>query len=298
LDISNTAIAYLPEDLKCANIDISNTQIKRFDTSVFLSDHAPETTRHLKACHSGLKKIVGKPHFRQLDLEGSTIKTLPGGLRVDDELCVSDTSVREISTAMIIGSLVAINCDLKIDLAVIRGYVDLRRSHVSMPETFTCGLAYLVGTTFRDVRCIKAATIHFGDGPIPVDLVAEKIDFALREDTRIDGNVVADTIAVRASVEFLGLGVSASHVRIGWGDCIPLADAREIISRHGDLRTASKSVGITTGPAGSGKSNTVALALSSMYERPRFGRNIITIEDPPAYHIPVIRVDRPRVAVG
>jgi hypothetical protein len=298
LDISRTAVTHLPEDLKCANIDISNTEIKRFDTSVFLFDQASETTRHLRACHSELEEIVGDPHFGRLDLEGSAITTLPTELRVDGELCVSKTSINSMSAGMVMGSLVANNCDLTIDVADIGGYVDLRNSRVSMPQTFTCGLAYLVGTTLRDVRTIKAKTIHFGDGQISVSLVADKVDFTTRGDTRIDANVVADIIEVRESVEFLGEGVSASHIRLGWGDCIPLADAREIISKHGDLRTASKSVGITTGPTGSGKSSIFAAALSSMYEHPRFGRNIITIEDPPEYFIPRIQVGRPRVAAG
>ncbi|MBY3157288.1 hypothetical protein HFO56_33730 [Rhizobium laguerreae] len=293
LDISHTAIEQLPDDLRCRHIDISHTRVKRFDTSVFLNDEGSRTSPNLRAFSSGLAQIVGTPHFRNLNLTGTKITVLPEDLQVEIWLDISHTAIGEISSTTKIGSLAAAGCRLRIDLPKIDGSVELSGSHVSLPEAFTCGTANFMGATITGGCRIEASTIKFGDGPIP-DLVAQNIDFLSRKETCIDGNIAADVIEVRPDVEFIGEGVSAETVRICWNEGISLAEARELLLKNGNLRSTSKGVKIVTGPMSGGKSSTLMRALSALNPTERFGRNIITIEDPLQH----MRVVRPRLAAA
>ncbi|MCV9964148.1 ATPase, T2SS/T4P/T4SS family [Pararhizobium sp. BT-229] len=299
LDIGRTAVDHLPEDLRCGNINISHTKIKRFDTSVFLFDEDPNKNRYLGAASSGLLEIVGKPHFRRLDLTGAMITALPEGLEVTENLDISSSAISEITREMKVGSLTASQCQLRIDLERIDGPVKLTNSSVSMCEEFSCGsTVYLNGATVRNARIIKAEVITFANGPIPTTLVAHSVDFQSRTERRIDCDVIAGSIVVRPDVEFLGEGVSAETVRVGWGaTAISIAEARELLLKEGSLRSCMKDgINIISGPIGSGKSSALLAALSRMSRAN--DRNYITIENPPEYVFPNMRIVRPRVAGG
>jgi hypothetical protein len=296
LDISRTSIDHLPEDLRCANIAISHTRIKRFDTSVFIHDKDPNRNRSLNASSSDLEEIAGKPHFSALNVAGAKIMALPDGLEVVGNLDISNTAISEITSAAKIGSLDARQCELRIDLDRIEGSVYLGSSNVSLPEEFSCGSIILHGAKLRNVRRITASTIALGGGPIPAALVAKSIDFLSRDDTRIDGDIVADLIEVRADVEFIGDAVSAETVRVGYGSKeMSLAKARELLLKEGSLRSKDH-IDFALGPPGGGKSSTLLRALSSMNRAN--DRNYITIEDPPEYYFPEMRIVRPRVPEG
>lgn len=297
LDITWTVIDHLPEDLRCTNINISHTRIKRFDTSVFIDDKDPDSNRGLVASWSDLEEITGTPHFSALNISGAKLTALPDGLEVAGNLDISNTAIGEITSAVKIGSLNARECELRIDLSRIEGNVCLASSSVSMPEEFRSGSTMrLQGAKLRNVRRITASTIELGVGPIPAALVADIIDFRSRADTRIEGDIVANTIEVRAAVEFIADGVSAQTVRVGYGKKeISLAEAREVLLKEGSLRSKVGS-DFVVGRTGGGKSSTLLRALSSMNQAN--ARNHVTIEDPPEYIFTEMRIVRPRVPEG
>jgi hypothetical protein len=281
LNIVQTAIESLPDDMRCAGINMSNTRIERFDTAAFGTDADCGTSRDLFANGSCLKEIVGIPRFRDLDVSRSSFEILPDELQVDGELSISKTAIRKISQGMKINNLTAEECCLRIETPTIRGYVSLSKSHVSMPQTFACGAAFLRNTTFEDVQRIKAGSIQFWDGPISVELVADKVDFQGRKEPCIDGKVVARRIDVIPEVEFIGEDVSAETVRVGVRpSAISLADAKKILLDQGNLHAIPSEVATVDLPTGRGR----ATFMETILSRPSsWARNIVTIEDPPEY---------------
>jgi hypothetical protein len=298
LDIADTAIDQLPDDLRCGDIDISNTSIKRFDTSAFLDDQDPNRNRYLWANSSGLVEIVGTPHFRGLHLSKSRIKQLPQGLEVTEVLDISRSSISAITDEMKIGSLVASGCDLRIDLDRINGPVDLKGSSVSMVDEFSSpSVIDLDGASIRGARRIEATVINFADGPITdATLVASCVSFRNRTEPNIDAKIVARSIEVRPNVSFLGEGIFVERVYFGhlFIESLSLPEARELLLKEGSFRPrAPDGVTIICGPTGSGKSNLLSSILERMGQGPR--RNIVTIEEPPEFAFPEMRIDRPYV---
>lgn len=291
LDLYKTELVEIPEDLRCGSINIGETKIRRFDTSVFIDDEATGDSRSLLAAESLLEEIVGVPTFSRLDVSRTLMSVLPEGLVAAGNLNISTTSIRDIPANVKIGhSLAATYCDIDIALSEVGGNADFANSKVSLPPAFACGgMLKLSGAEVRQMpRHVKAMTFRMSRGTadkLPEHVEAELVDVSGIQECRLTGTIHTVKLRISGDVKIIGTGVRASEVEVLVNRnlyCAPLKDVREHLERLGNLNEPPKNamvVPFMTFGLGSGKTTFMSRMLREMAGG-RLGLGVVAYGEP------------------
>jgi hypothetical protein len=291
LDLFKTELVEIPEDLRCGSINIGETKIRRFDTSVFIDDEAVGDSRMLVAAESLLEEIVGVPTFSRLDVSRTLIGVLPQRLVVAENLNISSTSIRELPADVRIGgSLDASYCEIEIGPSEVGGNVSLANAKVSLPNVFSCGgMLQLTGAEVgRMPRHVKAKTFMMSRGTadkLPEHLEAELVDLSGQPECRLTGTLHTVKLRISGDVKIIGTGVRASEVEVSVNRnlyCAPLKDVREHLERLGNLNEPPRNamvIPFMTFGLGSGKTNFMSRMLREMTAGRR-GLGVVTYGEP------------------
>ncbi|MCV9964149.1 PcfJ domain-containing protein [Pararhizobium sp. BT-229] len=292
LDLYKTDVDEIPGDLRCGSIDISGTDVRRFDTSVFLEESTDGDFRMLVARDACLEEIVGDPTFYSLDIAGTKVRTLPHGLAVAENLIIASTPIRELPAEVRIGgSIDASECDITIALSEVARNVELTNSKVSFPAVFRCGgmLKLSGAAVVKMPRFVHAGIFRMSCGTadsFPEHVEAELVDVSGFAECRLVGTVKARKLRISGDIAVIGKGVNAVDVEVSVElfhvYCASLKDVREHLERHGNLKRPPKNARVIPygmGGIGSGKTSFMSGVWRELTGRRR-GPAVVAYEQP------------------